>query len=401
MKRFNYQAIDSKTGKSVKGVIQADTERNAGKLLIEQGFVPQKVVEENTTGLFAKAKNRITAKDRIVFTRQFATLIGAGLPLANALRLLAEQTTSPGMKSVVEDLLANIEAGKSLTQACEAHPKVFDRLFLALVSAGELSGTLDESLKRLADQQEKDQAMISRIRGAMIYPAIVLVVIIFVMVFMLVEVVPQVEALYRDLGEELPGMTQVLVAMANFIIKDWWLILLVLFVLVWIIMNFRTTKSGVRTAALIKLNVPLFKGLFHRLYNARFARTAQILLMSGVPMIDVMTISAESTANVVMQENIVKASEKVKAGKALSDSLEGVDYILPLVPQMAAIGEQSGKIDEMLGRAATVYENELDEKINSISTMIEPVLMIFLAGMMVFMIGAILMPIYSLVNSIG
>ena len=126
-----------------------------------------------------------------------------------------------------------------------------------------------------------------------------------------------------------------------------------------------------------------------------------ILLMSGVPMIDVMGISAESTANVVMQDNIVKASEKVKAGKALSESLEGVDYIMPLVPQMAAIGEQSGKIDEMLGRAATVYENELDEKINSISTMIEPVLMIFLAGMMVFMIGAILMPIYSLVNSIG
>ena len=401
MKRFTYQAVDSKTGKVVKGVIQADTERNAGKLLIEQGFVPQKVVEENTTGLFAKAKNRITAKDRIIFTRQFATLIGAGLPLANALRLLADQTDSPGMKSVVEDLLANIEAGKSLTQACEAHPKVFNKLFLALVSAGELSGTLDESLRRLADQQEKDQAMISRIRGAMIYPAIVLVVIIFVMVFMLVEVVPQVESLYKDLGEELPGMTKLLVAIANFIIADWWLILLVLFVLVWILMNFRTTKSGIRAAALIKLNIPLFKGLVHRLYNARFARTAQILLMSGVPMIDVMGISAESTANVVMQDNIVKASEKVKAGKALSESLEGVDYIMPLVPQMAAIGEQSGKIDEMLGRAATVYENELDEKINSISTMIEPVLMIFLAGMMVFMIGAILMPIYSLVNSIG
>lgn len=401
MKRFNYQAIDSKTGKPVKGVIQADTERNAGKLLIEQGFVPQKVTEENTTGIFAKAKNRITAKDRIVFTRQFATLIGAGLPLANALRLLADQTDAPGMKSVVEDLLANIEAGKSLTQACEAHPKVFDRLFLALVSAGELSGTLDESLKRLADQQEKDQAMISRIRGAMIYPAIVLVVIIFVMVFMLVEVVPQVESLYKDLGEELPGTTKILVGIANFIMADWWLIILVLFVLVWMIMNFRTTKSGIKVAATIKLNIPMFKSLFHRLYNARFARTAQILLMSGVPMIDVMSISAESTANVVMQENIVKASEKVKAGKSLSDALDGVDYIMPLVPQMAAIGEQSGKIDEMLGRAATVYENELDEKINAISTMIEPVLMIFLALMMVFMIGAILMPIYSLVNSIG
>ena len=401
MKRFNYRATDKKTGKSVKGVIQADTERNAGKLLIEQGYAPEKITEENTTGIFAKLKNRITTKDKIIFTRQFATLIGAGLPLANALRLLAEQTDAPGMKSVVEDLLANVEAGKSLTQACEKHPQVFNRLFVALVSAGEMSGTLDQSLKRLADQQEKDAAMISKIRGAMIYPAIVLVVILFVMVFMLVEVVPQVESLYNDLGEDLPSMTQVLVGIANFLIDNWVFIVLGLVFLVWVIMNFRTTKSGIKMAATMKLNIPLFKGLFHRLYNARFARTAQILLMSGVPMIDVMSISAESMSNVVMEELIGKATEKVKGGKPLSEALSGLDYILPLVPQMAAIGEESGKIDEMLGRAATVYENELDEKINSISTMIEPSLMIFLAGMMVFMIGAVLMPIYSLVNSIG
>lgn len=401
MKQFNYKATDKKTGKTIKGVVQAESEFEAGKLLVEKKYAPIRIVERGTDGIFDSFKYKVKKKDQIVFTRQFSTLIGAGLPMANALRTILEQTDSPGMKAVIEDLLASVESGKSLEIACSRHPDVFDRLYLALVSAGEASGTLDQSLKRLAAQQEKDANMISKIRGAMVYPGIVFVVILFVMVFMLVEVVPQVENLYKDMGEELPGMTQILVGMADFIMGQWWIIILALIAAGVAIRRFLKTDAGKKVSAKFKLKMPMFSGLFHRLYNSRFARTAEVLMASGVPVLDTMTIAAESMSNTIMEKEIIDSEEKVKAGRPLSEALTGLPYILPLVPQMAGIGEQSGKMDEMMGRAATIYENELDEKIESISTMIEPVLMIAMAGVMVFLIGAVMMPIYSLVSQIG
>ena len=188
MRRFTYRAKDSKTGKIVKGVIQAENERAAGKLLLDQGYVPDTVEEEDTGGLLGKISSKVKNKDRIVFTRQFATLIGAGLPLSNALRTLVDQTESKSMRRVIEDILSQVEAGKTLMEACSKHPEVFNKVYLSLIQAGEASGTLDLALKRLADQQEKDENMISKIRGAMIYPGIVLGVIVAVVIFMLVMV---------------------------------------------------------------------------------------------------------------------------------------------------------------------------------------------------------------------
>lgn len=398
MKRFSYRAKDTRTGRTLKGSIQAESERAAGKLLVERGFVPDYLKEEGT-GLLDKI-NGVTTKDKIVFTRQFATLVGAGLPLANSLRTVAEQTQNKKMRGIIEEILADVEAGKSLGDAFAKHPKVFDKVYLALVRAGEVSGTLDESLKRIATQQEKDAAMMSKIRGAMTYPLIVLVVIIAVIVFMMSTVVPQVEGLYEDLGEELPVLTAFMVGLANFGAQFWWLILLIFVGIIGGILQFRRTKTGIRFFANFKLNVPLFKGLFQKLYMARFARTAQILLATGVPMLDTLKISGEAVNNVVVQNSIDEAAEKVQAGKALSIALRDKPYILPLIPQMISIGEESGKIDEMLGKAAQVFEDELDEQIRALSTMIEPVLMVVLAIVAGGMVGAILFPIYSLVSSI-
>lgn len=399
MRRFTYKARDSKTGKMVKGNIQADNERVAGKLLIEQGFTPDKIIEE-VDNFWEKFNRRVRTKDKIVFTRQFATLIGAGLPLATSLRTVAEQTQNKAMRNVVEEVLSDVEAGKPLSEAFAKHPEVFDKVYLALIAAGEASGTLDEALKRLAFQQEKDEAMMSKIRGAMIYPAIVLVVIIAVMIFMMIVVVPQVEGLYKDLDKQLPWLTAVMVAAANFLIKYWWLIAIIFFFLIWFFIQFRKTETGIKLAASFKLNVPLFKGLFWRLYNARFARTAQILLSTGVAMLDTMEIAGKAINNVKVYAQIEMAQEKVKGGKPLSESLKDREYILPLLPQMSSIGEQSGKIDEMLGKAAQVYEDELDEQIRTLSTMIEPILMVIMAVLVGGMVGAVLFPIYSLVNDI-
>lgn len=400
MRRFVYKAKDSKTGKTVKGAIQAETERAAGKLLMEQGYIPETVEEDSDDGLLDKLMNKVTTKDRIVFTRQFSTLIGAGLPLSNSLRTLIEQTKSKPMKMVIEDVLASVEAGKSLYDSCVSHPEVFSKVYLSLIAAGEMSGTLDLALKRLADQEEKDENMMSKIRGALTYPIIVLVVIIAVVVFLMVMVVPQVENLYSDLGEELPTLTAVMVAFANFLIHQWWIILIMLAVAVAAIISFGKTDTGVKFFATFKLKVPMFNKLFERLYMARFARTAQMLLSTGVSMLDSLKIASDAINNVKVEEQIQMAAEKVQAGKPLSESLKDREYMLPLVPQMASIGEETGRIDEMLGRAATVYENELDEQIAAISTMIEPILMVVLAVVAGGIVMAILFPIYSLVSGI-
>ena len=400
MKRFNYKARDKATGKMVKGSIQADTESIAGKLLLEQGLIPETVVEEGANNPLGQSQ-RVTAKDRITFTRQLATLVGAGLPLAASLRTVASQTQAKGMRSVVEEVMAMVESGKTLHESFATHPEIFNNVYLSLIQAGEASGTLDLALRRLAEQEEKDAAMMSKIRGALVYPAIILVVIIAVLAFMMIAVVPQVRDLYHDMGQELPGLTQMLVNVTEFFGQFWWLILAIVIAIGYGLWKFiKKTPAGREVADTFKIHVPIFGGLYRKLYASRFARTAEMLLSTGVPMLEAITIATNAVSNVVVEKEYSKALTTIKAGKPLSESLENLDYMLPLIPQMAGVGEQSGKIDEMLGKAAQVYENELEEQINNISTMIEPILMVIMAGLIGIVVGGTLLPIYSLVNSV-
>jgi type IV pilus assembly protein PilC len=402
MKKFDYEAKDNSTNKVVKATVQAESENSAAKVLIAQGFTPFSIKEVDESGSFiGRITGRITTKDKIVFTRQLATLIGAGLPLSQSMHTVLEQTANKRLQGVIEDIVASIEGGKSLTDSFSKHPEVFDKVFLALIAAGEASGTLDDSLRRVAAQQEKDAATMGKIKGALTYPIIVLVVIFGVMLFMLLTVVPQVEKLYEDLKKPLPWLTQTMVTAADFAINYWWIIVIALVAGVYFLQQYLRTSSGIRAMDLFKLNVPLFGGMFRKLYMARLARTGQTLLSTGVAMLDMLRITSEAVNNTIIAESVDRAAEKVKGGKALSASLKTEDYILPLVPQMIKIGEQSGKIDEMMGKAAQVYEDELDEEIKTISTAIEPVLMVVLAVVAGGMVGAILMPIYSLVNTIS
>ena len=402
MKRYNYKAKDRESGKYVKGSIQADNEQSAGRLLVEQGYIPETIEEEGAKNPLAKVTSKVTTKDRVLFTRQLSTLIGAGLPLSASLRTVAEQTESKGMKAVAEEIITAVESGKSLYEAFSQHPKIFNGIYLALIKAGETSGTLDLALKRLADQEEKDAAMMSKIKGALVYPGIILVVIIAVLAFMMIMVVPQVRDLYEDMGEELPAMTQFLVMISNFFGTFWWLILAICIGAGMGLYYFvKRTTTGRYAMDSFKLHAPIFGKLFLKLYVSRFARTAEMMLATGVPMIDSVTISIEATSNVVVEQEYSKALEGIKAGKPLGESLSTLDYMLPLVHQMSSIGEESGKIDEMLGKAASVYEDELENQINNISTMIEPILMVIMAGLIGIVIGGTLLPIYSLVNSVS
>lgn len=402
MRKFAYEARDQANNRVIKSVVQAESEKTAAKLLIEQGFIPLSIHEQDDEGgLLGKLSNRITAKDRIVFIRQLATLIGAGLPLAQSLHTVLEQTSNKKMQSIVQQIISDVEGGQSLTVAFGKYPKVFDNIFLALVEAGEASGTLDDALRRIATQQEKDAAMLGKIKGAMIYPAIVLVVIVAVLVFMLVTVVPQVQGLYESMKKPLPGLTQVMVNSANFLTHYWYIVIVAIGVIIYFILQYFKTASGIKVKDTIKLNLPLFKGMFRKLYMARFTRTGQTLLATGVAMLDALKISSDAVNNTVIQAAILRAADKVKGGKALSVAIKPEEYVLPMVPQMIKIGEQSGKIDEMMGKTAQVYEDELDEEIKGISTAIEPILMVVMAVVAGGMVGAVLFPIYSLVGSIS
>lgn len=401
MLKFDYEAKDPQTGKHVKATVQAESERAAAKLLMEQGFTPLNIVEQSSRdNLWNRLTNRISSKDKVVLSRQLSTLISSGLPLTQSLSTVIDQTQNKRLKAVVQDVLTSVEAGNSLADSFAKHPEVFNRVYIALISAGEASGTLDKALERIATQQEKDAEMISKIRGAMVYPVIVLVVIFGVLAFMLFTVVPQVEQLYIDLRQELPFITAVLVNTANFFISFWWLVLIILVAIVFFAKRYLDTENGQRTKDSLKLNMPIFGELFRKLYMARFMRTGQTLMATGVPLLDTLRISAESVNNTIVAAAILRAADKVKGGKALSDALKGEEYILPLVPQMLKIGEQSGKIDEMMGKTASVYESELDNTIKSISTAIEPVLMVILAIVAGTMVAAILFPIYNLVGNI-
>ncbi len=401
MRKFHYEARDQATNKIVKSIVQAESEHAAAKTLIQQGFTPLNIKsEEQSKNFLEKLTSRVSGKDKIIFLRQLSTLIGAGLPLAQSLRTVSEQTENKKLQEIVQDILTEVEGGKTLSSAFRKYPEIFDNIVVALVTAGEASGTLDQALKRIAEQKEKDAAMMSKIKGALIYPAIVLLVIVGVMLFMLLTVVPQVEGLYANMNQSLPWLTAVMIAVAAFLINFWWLVLAGLGIGGYFFSQYLKTDSGIRFVDSMKLNVPLFSGMFRKMYMARFTRTGQTLLSTGVAMLDMLKISAEGVSNVIIAEEITRAAEKVKGGKALSVALEKEEYMLIMVPQMIKIGEQSGKIDEMMGKTAQVYEDELDAEIKGLTTTIEPLLMVVMAVFVGGMVGAILFPIYSLVNKI-
>jgi type IV pilus assembly protein PilC len=402
MKKFTYEARDQASGKISKSTVQADSETAAARLLIDQGFTPLNIKEKSEyDNIISRLAGRITTKDKVIFTRQLATLIGAGLPLAQSLNTVINQTQNKKLQSIIGEVTASVEGGKSLSESFAKHPTVFDAVFLALVGAGELSGTLDKSLQRIADQQEKDAIIMSKIKGALTYPVIVLLVIFGVMAFMLFTVVPQVEKLYHDLKQNLPFITQIMVDAANIMARFWWLIFIICGIGIYFLIQYIKTDSGIKMKDTFKLNVPLFGHMFQKLYMARFARTGQTLLSTGVSMLDMLNLTAKAVNNSIVMKSILRAAEKVKGGKALSVALQSEDYILPLIPQMINIGEQSGSIDDMMGKAAQVYEDELDEQIKTISTAIEPILMVILAIVAGSMVAAILLPIYNLVNGIN
>jgi type IV pilus assembly protein PilC len=400
MLSFTYTANNPATNTQVKAIVEAEDEGAAAALIRKQGLTPIEITVSKEGLSFGKYLNKIKTKDKILFTRQLATLLNAGLPLVQAMRSSGEQTTSKPLKVVINSLVSDIEGGKALSQAMSKHPKVFNSIYINLVAAGEASGTLDKALERLATQQEKDADLISKIRGALAYPVIVLGVMGVVIGFMVVKVLPAVGSLYNSLpGVQLPIETRLLLTVSHFAIHYWFIVIIVGIIAVVLIRMVIKTDSGRSTLDELKMKLWPFGPLFMKMYMARFSRTACTLVSSGVPIIQVLEITAGSLNNVIIAGSINKAIEKVKGGKALSEALSQDKNFLPLVPSMLKIGEQSGTIEQMLERIAIYYETEVDNEVKTISTLMEPLLMVILGVFAFIIVAAVLLPIYGLAGN--
>ena len=400
MLNFKYEARNPATGQLVKAEVQAENEVAAVKLIRASGLAPLEIKNTDAGGGFNPLRhftNKVKAKDKILFSRQLSTLINAGLPLLQALRSVNSQTTSKPFVTIINDIINNIEGGASFSASLNKHPETFNQIYLSLISAGEASGTLDTSLARIADQQEKDAEVLSKVRSAMIYPAIVMVVMMAVLVFMIVKVLPQVQVLYSGIpGATLPLITVIMLLIANFFIHFWWIVIIAAIGMGIGISRFAKTALGTSLFDRLKMKMWPVKPLFMELYMARFTRTGTTLISSGVPLLQMLDIVANAINNVHLEGSIRRAADKVKGGKSLADSLEGDNNFLPLVPNMLRIGEQSGSMEAMMAKAADYYEKELDNQIKAISTIIEPVLMVIMGVVAFIIVAAVLLPIYGL-----
>lgn len=400
MIEFAYTAKDKATDKVVKGKISADSQMAAANILNEKQMFPIKIVPASSQNLLGDVAflNKVSGKNRVIFTRQLATLVKAGLPITQALSTAIEQVSDKNFKGKLEKVAASVEGGQTLADSFAQYPDTFNTVYISLVHAGEESGTLDDSLERLADQQEKEQQIVSKVRGALIYPALVLVVIVGVMAFMLASVMPQIAGLYTELKKPLPIVTQITLSISTFATTYWPITILLLLALVFGIRAYFRTPNGRKVWDKMKLNMPVFGTLFRKVYMARFTRTLGSLVTSGVPLLEALNISAQAMNNVILKQIVLQASEEVKTGKSLSSSLSKNPYFLKLVPQMIKVGEESGTLGAMLDKVASFYEDEVDQAVKNMSTIIEPVLMIVLGVMVGFIIVAILYPVYSLVG---
>jgi len=401
MLSYQYTARNPATGQQVKATVEAESEAAAAKLISGQGLVPTDIrLGNNSGGLTSKFGQRVKAKDRVLFSRQLSTLINAGLPLLQALRSVNQQTVSKPLKVVLSQIIGDVEGGSTLSTSMGKHPRIFNQVYISLIAAGETSGTLDQALERLAIQQEKEADLNSKIRGAMVYPVIVLFVMTGVVGFMVVKVLPQVKTLYTSLpGAHLPLITRVMLSISNFVIHFWWVVLVVLALLAFFTTRWARTGPGKEVVDKAKMKAWPIGPLFMKVYMARFARTGSTLVASGVPLLQMLNITGTAVNNIHIERSIKRAIEKVKGGKSLADSIENDSNFLALVPNMLRIGEQSGAIEQMMTKVADYYEKEVDNEVANISSIIEPVMMVILGVVAFIIVAAVLLPIYGLAGN--
>lgn len=397
---FSYKAKDNQ-GLVKKGVVEAGSLVHASEILHGHGLVVLELSAESPAmhlEAYLPFLNRVSRKDIVMFSRQLATLINARVPIVQALQILADQVTSRTLKNVINEITDGIEGGKSLSESVARYPRIFSNLYVSLVRAGEISGTLDQALTYLADQQERDYELISKIRGAMTYPIFIVSAIFVVGFLMFMFVLPQMIGVLKEAGVELPVTTQILIFLTDNLQKYWPLIILLFFGTI-IGTYFYVRSSGGRAIwDTLKLRLPIFGNLLQKMYMDRFARNLSTLIAGGIPIVQSLHSVADIVGNSVYRGIILDAAYEVETGKSIATVFAERKEVPPIVTQMIRVGEQTGSLDEILGKLAKFYDKEVETMLGTLTTLLEPVIMILLGAAVAVMVAGILLPIYNLAS---
>jgi type IV pilus assembly protein PilC len=405
MPQYSYTARD-KSGATQKGAISAADRGAATSSLMEKGMVPLLVKEVAAGGAkggfelpFLKNKS-VKLNDKVIFSRQFSTMINAGVPIVQSLAILREQATTPYFQSVIAACSKKVEGGATLSSALAEHPKVFSAVYVNMVKAGETGGILDEVLDRLATQQEKDAEIVSKVKGAMTYPAVIFTVTIGAFVFLMTTIVPGLAGIFAGQGAQLPIYTRVMLAMSSGL-KQYGLHIAAVIVVASIVLNrYIHTYKGKRVWDKFLLKVPVVAPILEKVNIARFARTFGSLMSSGIAVIEALNVTASALTNTVYSDALIHVASEVKNGKSVSEPLKAIKAFPPIVSQMVAVGEETGQMDVILMKLAGFYEREVDTIVGSITSIIEPILIIALGGMVGFIVISVFGPISALSNTI-
>ena len=403
MESFSYKAV-SAAGKDVKGSVEAESREEAARKIKEQGLIPvsigkQGALDKDVNIPIFKGK-KIPARDMSVFCRQFASILKAGVSVINALEMLAEQTENKKLKEAIVNTQSNVEKGESLSDSMRQND-AFPSILIDMVRAGEASGSLENSLTRMAIQFEKDAKLNGIVKKAMMYPIVLLCVMIGVIIVMLTFVIPSFMTMFEDLDSELPVTTKAILAMSNSLKSYWYIYIIVVVGIVVGIQMYKRTDNGKHNLDKLKLKIPVFGLLQTKSACASFARTMSTLLQAGMPMIDALEISASTMKNVLFYDGLQKVKNGVSLGLPLSNQLKSTGLFPAMVVHMVGIGEETGNVEEMLTNSATYYEEEVEVQTQTLTSLMEPIIIILMALVVVMLILAIYQPMIQLYNTLG
>jgi len=401
MPNFAYNIRDA-TGSVFGGTSEAENEDILRKRLTEQGFAVVDIKQVKSTQKKVGGFGGVKKSELSVICRQFSTMIDAGVNLVRCLSVLADQAQNPKLKAILNDVRAEVEGGQTLTRALEKYPNIFDRLFIGLVNAGEIGGALEESLQRLSQFLEKDVELRRKVKSAMTYPMIILVFAMIVMIGLMTFILPKFMSLFDDLQiKELPPMTAALKATSNFMIAKWYWMIIFVVTFVVALRLFGKTKIGRRILDRIKLKAPVFGSLNHKVALARFSRTLATLLSSGVGILQAMETVAGTVSNDIISDAILSARASIREGERIGEPLARSGVFPPMVVQMISIGEESGSLDPMLSKVADFYESEVEAALASLTSAIEPVLIVSLGVLVGFIVISLFLPLVAVINQLS
>ena len=400
METFSYKAVDA-SGKDVKGAIEAESKDEAARKIKEQGFTPVSIGKQGAldkdVNLSFFGPRKIPARDMSVFCRQFASILKAGVSVINALEMLGEQTENKRLKEAIERTQSSVEKGENLSDSMRENEE-FPSILVDMIKAGEASGSLENSLTRMAVQFEKDAKLKGVVKKAMMYPIVLIFVMIGVIVVMLTFVIPSFMTMFEDLDSELPITTRMILAMSDSV-KGYWYVYLI--VVIGIVKLYGNTENGRHNLDKLKLKIPVFGLLQTKSACASFARTMSTLLQAGMPMIDALEISASTMKNVLYYDALEKVKSGVSLGLPLSNQLRTSGLFPPMVVHMVGIGEETGNVEEMLTNSAVYYEEEVEVQTQTLTSLMEPIIIILMALVVVMLILAIYQPMIQLYNTLG